>query len=160
MSELASPTVVRRDRRNVSRAVALGLLLILGLAACGTDTPAAPDAGARDSTRPASSAPAAPSSSTDSPSNDGSGREVAPELEFTGQTLDGEDFDGATLAGKDAVLWFWASWCTECRREAPYVAAAQADNPNVAFVGVAGLGEIGDMRDFVEDRRRSVRAPR
>ncbi|MAS55980.1 MAG: thiol:disulfide interchange protein [Pimelobacter sp.] len=151
MSEHAGPTGLRRDRRNASRAAALALLLMLGLAACGTDTPATPDPGARDSTRPASSTPAAPSDNTDSPSKDGSEPEVAPELEFTGQTLDGEAFDGTTLAGKDTVLWFWAPWCTECRREAPYVAAAQADNPNVEFVGIAGLGETDDMRDFVED---------
>ncbi len=28
---------------------------------------------------------------------------------------------------------------------------ARADNPDVVFVGVAGLGEAGDMRDFVDD---------
>lgn len=76
---------------------------------------------------------------------------VAEELKFTAETVDGETFDGTTLAGKDAVLWFWAPWCTECRREAPHFAAAQADNPEVVFVGVAGLGETADMRDFVED---------
>lgn len=154
MSEHAGPTVLRRDRRNASRAVALALLLTLGLAACGTDTP---DADARDSTRSVDSTPAAPpdntdnTDSTEAPSKDGAGSDVAPELEFTGQTLNGEAFDGTTLAGKDTVLWFWAPWCTECRREAPYVAAAQADNPRVAFVGIAGLGETDDMRDFVED---------
>lgn len=40
---------------------------------------------------------------------------------------------------------------TECRREAPSVARSQSENANVVFVGVAGLGENNDMRDFVKD---------
>lgn len=72
-------------------------------------------------------------------------------LAFTSETVSGEAFDGSTLAGKDAVLWFWAPWCTKCRREAPYVAQSQADNPDVTFVGVAGLGETDAMREFVDD---------
>lgn len=73
-------------------------------------------------------------------------------LSFTGTTLDDTEFDGSTLAGKDAVVWFWAPWCTQCRREAPHVAALQAANAGkVTFVGVAGLGEVAAMRDFVTD---------
>jgi thiol-disulfide isomerase/thioredoxin len=50
------------------------------------------------------------------------------------------------------VLWFWAPWCTECRREAPGLAAVQAGaGDEVTFVGVAGLGEIPEMQAFVED---------
>ena len=30
-------------------------------------------------------------------------------LQFTGTTLSGAAFDGASLQGKPAVLWFWAS---------------------------------------------------
>jgi thiol-disulfide isomerase/thioredoxin len=66
--------------------------------------------------------------------------------------VDGETFAGSSLAGHDAVLWFWAPWCSKCRREAPHVAAVQADTKDtVDFVGVAGLGETPDMRDFVAD---------
>ena len=73
------------------------------------------------------------------------------QLRFVAKTVDGKRFDGTSLAGTDAVLWFWAPWCTECRREAPHVAAAQKANPDVAFVGVAGLGERGAMADFIRD---------
>lgn len=133
------------------RSLAFALLLILGLAACGTDTTIA------DSERDPTPSPAAPvetdspTSSTTSPSKNGTDPSVAEELKFTAQTLEGASFDGTKLAGRDAVLWFWAPWCTECRREAPFVAQSQADNADVVFVGVAGLGEVADMLAFVDD---------
>lgn len=78
---------------------------------------------------------------------------VAEQLRFTARTVDGATFDGMSLVGKDAVLWFWAPWCSDCRREAPHVAAAQKAHPDVVFVGVAGLGELSAMREFVRDYR-------
>ncbi|ABL79530.1 Redoxin domain protein (plasmid) [Nocardioides sp. JS614] len=149
MPDHAAPTVSRSHRKHPVRSLALGLLLVLGLAACGTDTSGA---GAPDDTGQATgAATGAPSSPAATRKQTGAEPPVAEELKFTAQSVDGEAFDGATLAGKDAVLWFWAPWCTECRREAPHVAASQADNPGVVFVGVAGLGETADMRDFVDD---------
>lgn len=73
------------------------------------------------------------------------------QLDFTAQLVDGSEFDGATLAGKDVVFWFWAPWCGECRREAPHVAAAQkATGDRAVFVGVAGRGSTADMQNFVD----------
>jgi len=73
-------------------------------------------------------------------------------LDFSAATTEGRPFDGSTLAGKDVVLWFWAAWCTECRREAPSVSAVQAaTGDQVSFVGIAGLGEVDEMRMFVDD---------
>ena len=132
------------------RSTVIALVLLLSLAACGTDTQSDADEGAvqgqatEQTTDPTTDPNATPSSNGTEPA-------VASELKFMAETLDGDAFDGTTLAGKDTVLWFWAPWCTECRREAPYVAKTQADNPDVVFVGVAGLGETADMRDFVED---------
>ena len=71
-------------------------------------------------------------------------------LAFTATTLDGQTFDGASLAGKPAVLWFWAPWCTVCRGQAPDVRSLSARHTGtVAFVGVAGLDKPPAMRDFV-----------
>lgn len=72
------------------------------------------------------------------------------DLDFTVATVDGATFDGETLAGKPAVLWFWAPWCVTCAGQAPSVRqAADQYRGKISFVGVAGLGEVRAMREFV-----------
>lgn len=128
------------------RSIVPSVVMMLGLASCGVATVS----GADDAVVTAES-PSESSNQTSNPSAKPGGAVVPGELSFTSETIVGASFDGTSLAGRDAVLWFWAPWCTECRREAPFVATSQSDNPDVAFVGVAGLGENSDMRDFVED---------
>jgi len=127
------------------RAVVLACLLGLVVTACGdrpdvtSQTPAAttpsattPSAGSTTS----ANAPAAP---------------VAEKLRFTAKTIDGTDFSGSDLAGKPAVLWFWAPWCPKCQREAPGMAKAAAElGSSVTFVGVAALDQVPAMRGFVD----------
>ncbi|WP_396902279.1 protein disulfide oxidoreductase [Mycolicibacterium sp.] len=71
-------------------------------------------------------------------------------LQFTGTTLSGAPFDGASLAGRPAVLWFWTPWCPFCNAEAPSVSQVAAANPQVSFVGVAAHSDVGAMRGFVD----------
>ena len=70
-------------------------------------------------------------------------------LQFTGTTLSGAPFSGASLVGKPAVLWFWTPWCPFCNAEAPGVSQVAAANPDVTFVGVAARSSVGDMQAFV-----------
>jgi thiol-disulfide isomerase/thioredoxin len=70
-------------------------------------------------------------------------------LLFTGTTLSGAPFNGASLQGKPAVLWFWTPWCPFCNAEAPGVSQVAAANPRVAFVGLAAHSDVGAMQDFV-----------
>lgn len=79
------------------------------------------------------------------------GRDVPEALRFKGETLAGEQFDGAALAGRPAVFWFWAPWCSKCRSEGPNVAkAAEKYGDEVSFVGIGGLEkDKGRLRDFV-----------
>lgn len=77
------------------------------------------------------------------------------DYDFTAETVADQPFEGTSLAGKDVVLWFWAPWCPQCKREAPFVATAQAANTEVTFVGVAGLGQVSSMQKFVKDYKLS-----
>jgi thiol-disulfide isomerase/thioredoxin len=80
----------------------------------------------------------------------GSPRAVAEDrLNFTGTTLSGAPFNGSSLQGKPAVLWFWAPWCPICQGEAPSVGRIAQANPAVTFVGVAAEDQVPAMRDFV-----------
>ena len=77
-------------------------------------------------------------------------------LQFTGTTVDGGTFDGRTLEGKPAVIWFWASWCPVCASQAPAVAgmAKQLAGTDVAMIGIAGLGSaLSQTKDFVAESK-------
>jgi thiol-disulfide isomerase/thioredoxin len=71
-------------------------------------------------------------------------------LQFTGTTLSGAPFNGSSLSGRPAVLWFWTPWCPFCNAEAPSVSQVAAANPQVSFVGVAAHSDVGAMQGFVD----------
>ncbi len=70
-------------------------------------------------------------------------------MNFTGTTLSGAPFNGDSLQGKPAVLWFWTPWCPFCNAEGPSVSSVAAANPKVTFVGVAARSDAAAMQDFV-----------
>ena len=74
-------------------------------------------------------------------------------LRFHGTELNGALFDGRSLIGKPAVLWFWtpAPYCSVCYQEAPVLSRVAAANPQVTFVGVAGRWDVLSMRRVVND---------
>ena len=70
-------------------------------------------------------------------------------LAFTGEDISGASYDGQQLAGKPAVLWFWAPWCPTCRAQTARVekvAKEYAGRVNVVAVG--GLADATDIRDY------------
>lgn len=73
----------------------------------------------------------------------------AADLNFTGTTLSGATFNGSSLQGKPAVMWFWTPWCPFCNAEAPTVSAVAAANPAVTFVGVSTRADVASMQGFV-----------
>jgi thiol-disulfide isomerase/thioredoxin len=118
----------------------LPAILTLGLiAGCGAATGAAQPAGVARATTSDSTA---------------SGVARVPEqLQWTEATVDGREFDGRSLAGKPAVLWFWAPWCPTCRQEAPAIGEAARAVTGVTFVGVAAHDHVPAMQEFVAKYR-------
>ncbi|MFF0373418.1 redoxin domain-containing protein [Actinoplanes missouriensis] len=116
------------------RVPTLVLAMIVALAAaagCSTAKTALPKAGA-----PAPSAAAS----------------VPQALAFTGTTLGGVAFDAASLAGKPALLWFWAPWCATCASEAQSVADLHEEyGDRLGMLGIGGLGTTEAMQEFVDE---------
>jgi thiol-disulfide isomerase/thioredoxin len=141
-------------------AKALGLMAAttLTLAACSSGSQdSAGAAGPSNSTSPEAMATTGFSSGAADGANDGAmtddaaaGGSVAEQLQFTSTLLaDGAAFDGASLAGKDTILWFWAPWCPVCQNEAPDIAAASTQLPDgVTLIGVPGKSDVDAMQTF------------
>jgi thiol-disulfide isomerase/thioredoxin len=72
-------------------------------------------------------------------------------LRFYGTELSGALFDGRSLIGKPAVIWFWtpAPDCGVCALEAPVLSRVSAANPQVTFLGIAGRWDAASMKRFV-----------
>jgi thiol-disulfide isomerase/thioredoxin len=118
------------------------------LAGCGTQTPPASQPPPPQPTTTTEVAPSGPASSqvpAPAPVT------VPEQLKFSTKTVDGKDFAGESLAGKPAVLWFWAPWCPKCRSEAAGVAeAVKSVGSSVTFVGVAARDGVPKMQQFVD----------
>jgi thiol-disulfide isomerase/thioredoxin len=128
----------RRRRRSFAALVWITACIVAAapLAACGgRATPeAAPKAAAAASTSSAADVPAGTWLRS-----------------FTGTTVDGKAFNGASLAGKPTVLWFWAPWCPTCLQQAPGVREAFGRySATMNFLGVAGLDTAANMPAFVQ----------
>jgi thiol-disulfide isomerase/thioredoxin len=139
-------------------AASIGLAAALVAGCGGASTTASTGASASTADpAPSSAGPTGTASGTgeaEQPKETATGTASAPEpvaaLRFTATTLDGQKFDGASLAGKPVVFWFWAPWCPKCHYEAPAVKAAAGKYRDVAFVGVAGLDTEPEMKEFVQ----------
>jgi len=131
-------------------AAALVAPLVISLAACGgeatttaTETPVA-----------TSSSDSAAEAAEEPPGDTGGDSAAAvPELlDFTSTTVGGEAFDGASLAGRPVVLWFWAPWCPTCRGQVPQVQdLAGTYGDEVAVVGVGSLDSAEAIAEFAGD---------
>ncbi len=72
-------------------------------------------------------------------------------LNFSAVTTSGAAFEGESLTGKPAVLWFWAPWCPTCRAQASGVEKlAQQYGDQVNVVGVGGLDEAAAIKGFAD----------
>ncbi|GII77476.1 thiol:disulfide interchange protein [Sphaerisporangium rufum] len=140
-----------KARRALVALAAAGALLLTG---CGNGTgdqaagaPASPATAPTGMTAPVETAAPA---DTKAPGTKVSADAGAGSYDFTTATLDGGRFDGRSLAGRPALLWFWAPWCPTCLQQArPVTELAARYQGRITTVGVAGLGEVPAMHDFV-----------
>ncbi len=133
-----------------------GLLAAVLLAGCGGtgDTeeaadPAATTSGAGES----SSGPAEPEKS-EKPEKSGKpdAAPVPETLDFTATTVEGRSFEGASLAGRPTLLWFWAPWCPTCRGQIPQVEGlASTHGEDLQVIGVGALDSAEAIADFADD---------
>jgi thiol-disulfide isomerase/thioredoxin len=133
-------------------AVPAVVALCVAMAGCGSGGSTGPPAAAQTTAQTTAAQTAAAPSTAGSPTGTGRGKPAVTErLAFTGRTLDGAEFDAASLAGKPVVLWFWAPWCPKCRAAGPEVAKTAAQHAGkLTVLGVAGLSnDTGSMREFV-----------
>ncbi len=73
--------------------------------------------------------------------------------DFKMQTLDGKKFQFSKFAkGKTVVLDFWASWCPDCRKDAPEVVRIQQAYKlhGIEFVGVSMDTDVEAWKKAVE----------
>ena len=76
-----------------------------------------------------------------------------PAPDFTLQTPDGKELSLKDFRGKYVVLDFWASWCPDCRKDAPEVKALweKYGSDKVAFVGVSFDTEKEKWAEYVKE---------
>jgi thiol-disulfide isomerase/thioredoxin len=73
-------------------------------------------------------------------------------LDFTATTVEGDRFEGGSLAGKPVLLWFWAPWCPTCLSQVPHVESlAETYAGDVAVIGVGSLDSAEAIADFAAD---------
>jgi len=69
---------------------------------------------------------------------------------FTLRTLDGRSLSLYDFRGKPVILNFWASWCTACKIEHPYLVQAwETYSSAVVFVGVVYEDSAANARAFM-----------
>ncbi|WP_199037757.1 redoxin domain-containing protein [Glycomyces salinus] len=130
---------------------AAGLAAAFSLSACGAEEePAEPD--------PTTSEAATEDAEETTGEEETTEADMAvPELlDFTAVTLDGEDFEGSSLAGDPTVLWFWEHDCPVCQGQGGAVSGLfetygdQVDIVGVAGAGLYATGSTEDRQGFVD----------
>jgi thiol-disulfide isomerase/thioredoxin len=112
----------------------------------GTPSPTSPGPATSASPSPtAASSPATSPSSRPSETPLPSTRTQVPAtLKFTATKVDGGEFNGAELAGRPALFWFWAPWCPVCKGQVEQVQGIARKHEGK--VNVVGVGSLDDEK--------------
>lgn len=72
---------------------------------------------------------------------------------FALEDLSGRPVSSRELRGRPAVINFWASWCTECKKEHPLLMQAHDRwGDRVRFVGIVYQDSVDNIRRFLVER--------
>ena len=77
--------------------------------------------------------------------------EAPPNLEFTLKNDIGEDVRLADFKGRPLVITFWATWCTSCKRQMPYLnefSRTMADR-GLVVLGITVDDTVDQLREFL-----------
>jgi len=74
--------------------------------------------------------------------------------EFTGELMDGSDFDSAAVSGDVVVINFWGSWCAPCRVETPEFQQVydEVSADGVSFLGINVKDDRQLAQAFLDDK--------
>ena len=122
----------------MSRIAPWAMAFLLAFALTGCQTPGLPADAQRSGGAPARVETALPAG------------ELAPE--FALKTLAGHTVQLSALRGRWVLVNFWATWCTPCRTEMPYLDSLAAQKPDLLTVLAVNMREPErEIAAFVEE---------
>ena len=75
-----------------------------------------------------------------------------PAREYAAATLEGDTISLQSLRGQVVLLNLWATWCTPCRMETPYLQSLFEEHESDGFEIVGISMDTGDAADRLRDR--------
>lgn len=77
----------------------------------------------------------------------------APDM-YIGRSKEGKPMRLSDLRGRHVLLYFWASWCGDCRRETPALKEIACAYPSdkVQLVGISYDTDSCAMQDYVKEQ--------